>query len=110
MKRLIGVIITILVMYAIYNDLSHGSLPSKIKENEAVTVSTPPTSLEAPYFEEVIKPGDTVISIIEKNLNDPIPVSISTLVSDFQKLNEGRKPEEIQIGKRYKFPTYQESE
>lgn len=108
LKRLIVAIITILVLYSIYHDLSKGSLPQEITEKIAVPVST--DIPEAAYFEEMVKPGDTVLSIMEKNTGEPIPVSITTLIQDFQKLNEGKNPEEIQIGKRYKFPRYKEHE
>jgi hypothetical protein len=52
-----------------------------------------------------MQPGDTLLSIVEKEKgksNHPI----ETIISDFQSLNEGLKPENMQIGKTYKIPVY----
>ena len=57
------------------------------------------------YKEILIKPGDTLLSIIEKDKeakNQPI----EEIISDFQSLNEGLQPENMQIGKTYKIPIY----
>lgn len=104
MKRLIGLLITVIVIYSIYFDLSHGTLPTV--ENEQPTMAKPVTSESAHYFEKEIKPGDTVLSIIEKQLQESVPVPISEVVSDFKKLNDGVAPQEIQPGKTYRFPNY----
>lgn len=107
MKRLFGAMIVILVLYVIYHDMTEGTLPSVKNENLSVPAST---SSEIPFIEEVVQPGDTVLTIVEKNSQHPLPVSITKLISDFQRLNEGEKPEEIQIGENYKFPTYPQGE
>lgn len=110
LKRLVVAFITVLVLYVIYYDLTKGSitLPEEQTEEQAVPASN--TSSKIPFSEEVVKPGDTVISIVEKNSNHPLPVSISKVISDFQKLNDGTNPVEIQIGKQYKFPTYKKAD
>jgi hypothetical protein len=104
MKKLAGFLFLILVVYSIYNDLNSGSLPTPVSTNkiEAKTVSQETT----PYFEQEIHPGDTVLSILERNLDGPLPVSITEAVADFQELNNGTPPEEIIIGNSYKFPNY----
>ena len=104
MKQLLGAMLTVLVLYSIYYDLSSGSLPTKEQEEISVPVSNKVS--ESTYFEVVIKPGDTVLSIMDRHSKEPIPVSISNLIIEFQELNNGISPEEIQIGKRYKFPSY----
>lgn len=103
MKRLFGAIIIVLILYVIYHDLNDGTLPTENKKNDAIPVST---VTDMTYIEEVVKPGDTVLTIVKKNSQNPLPVSITKLIADFQKLNAGKKPEEIQIGENYKFPTY----
>lgn len=108
MKKLIGALFTVLVLYVIYHDITLGTLPEKKEENAAVPVST--TNVDIPSIEKIVKPGDTVLSIVEKNSKQSLPVSISKIIVDFQKLNEGKKPEEIQIGKTYKFPIYEQPE
>jgi hypothetical protein len=104
MKRLFIAIFTLLLLYSIYYDLTSGSLPTKETKNVAVPVTN--MSNNDDFFEATVKPGDTVLSIMEKHLKEPLPVSITKLITDFQALNKGKQPEEIQIGKRYKFPNY----
>lgn len=112
MKRLVTVLVTVLVLYVIYYDLNHGTLPAitteqteqkpKAKEN----TDTPPS----PYFEQTVQNGDTVMSIIENHLDGSVPVPITDVVSDFKKLNHDLPPQEIQSGKKYKFPDYRGEE
>jgi hypothetical protein len=103
MKRLIGFLVGILVIYVIYYDLNHGTLPSVHEQKiKAANTEQPPI----PYFEKNVLPGDTVLSIVENRIDGPIPVSISEVVEHFHLLNDGKKPEDIQIGKTYKFPDY----
>lgn len=103
MKRFIGLLVGILVIYVIYYDLNHGTLPSA-KEQKIEAFNTVQPSI--PYFEKHVEPGDTVLSIVEKRINGPLPVSISEAIEHFQLLNDGMRPEDIQIGKTYKFPDY----
>lgn len=103
MKRLIGLLGGVLVIYVIYYDLNHGTLPSvKEQKIEASNAELP----SMPYFEKRVEPGDTVLSIVEKRINGPLPVSISKVIKHFQLLNDGMRPEDIQIGKTYRFPDY----
>ena len=51
-----------------------------------------------PAFEKEVEPGETVISIVEHQIEKPLPVSIEELIQDFRKLNPGQAPEKIQIG------------
>ncbi|MCJ8006841.1 hypothetical protein ACFFF5_01020 [Lederbergia wuyishanensis] len=106
MKKIVAFIAISILIYSVYYDLTIGVIPrssaasSKLVENQPIPVEKEPiTSVE-------IKPGDTVISIIEGLQQGPLPVPISQVVLDFQELNEGIKPEQIQIGKTYQFPVY----
>ncbi|MBS4217140.1 hypothetical protein KHA96_02295 [Bacillus sp. FJAT-49711] len=109
MKRIAALIATIILIYSVYFDLTTGVIPRSSAESSAqmVDVQTIPVQHD-PFIEIEIKPGDTVISIIEKLLQGPLPVPISQVVSDFEELNNGTKPEQIQIGEKYKFPVYNE--
>lgn len=103
MKKLMGALLLCLVIYVIHFDLTVGTLPpSTFQQTKAV--QTDKTAL--PYFETMVKPGDTVITIVEHHLNKPLPVSIHNLVTDFRKLNSKLTSDQIQIGKTYKFPDY----
>ena len=109
MKKLFGFLFAILVIYVIYLDLTVGTLPAsnstqvevKVEKN---TTKSPETTISS--FEEKVKPGETVISIVEHQLQKPLPVPIAELIEDFQTLNTGKSPEEIQIGATYHFPDY----
>ncbi|MDZ5470974.1 hypothetical protein SM124_04325 (plasmid) [Bacillus sp. 31A1R] len=103
MKRLLGFLMFILVMYVVYYDLSQGTLPA-IAEPTMVTTTTEETTIS--YFEKKVEHGDTVLSVIEKQLDQSIPVSIEKVVNDFIELNAGLKPEQIKFGQTYKFPNY----
>lgn len=92
----------ILVLYVIYYDLSQGTLPA-IAEPKVVS-NTQETLI--PYFEKKVDHGDTVLSVVEKQLDQSIPVSIEKVVNDFKELNDGLKPEQIKFGQSYKFPDY----
>jgi hypothetical protein len=104
MKRIAGILLSVLVIYVIYYDLSQGTLPAG--KEQVLEASTQPAESGMSYFEKKVSPGETVLSIVELNLDGPIPVSIDEVVSDFSKLNSGMEPEEINSGKTYKFPKY----
>ncbi|MFK4997661.1 LysM peptidoglycan-binding domain-containing protein [Bacillus sp. N9] len=61
---------------------------------------------EPPYTLIKVKQGDTVLSIMEALSEQPLSVSIEQTVDDFIELNDGMKPDQIQIGQVYKFPLY----
>jgi hypothetical protein len=111
MKKLVAFLFIVLVLFSIYNDFNHGSLPAAVHDDN---IKVEPVSIQEnnvqqeniPYFEKEILPGDTVLSVLEEELNEPIPVPITEVVTDFEELNEGIKPEDIKFGKSYKFPKY----
>jgi hypothetical protein len=106
MKKLFGALITLLIFYIIFFDLKHGTLPSAEQKVEAIETVINTTTENVPFFEEKVKSGDTVLTIVENKLKAQIPVSIDEIVNDFSLLNEGITPEKIQIGKTYRFPDY----
>ena len=112
MKKLAGILILVVVIYAIYNDLSAGTLPAAnmqkidtVEKEEMVKKETEGTT-GIPYFKHEVKPGDTVLSVLDSNSKTPLAVPVSQAVEDFKKLNEGTDPQKIQFGKTYKFPDY----
>ncbi|MBM7651650.1 hypothetical protein [Neobacillus cucumis] len=111
MKKLIGFLLSILVIYVIYYDLTVGTLPTSPAQKvdakvEQVTPSSSLNSTTIPSFDAKVEPGDTVMSIVEHRINKSLPVSITELIEDFQTLNGGKSPEKIQIGLTYHFPDY----
>jgi hypothetical protein len=103
MNKFFCTLAIIIVCYSIFFDLRYGTLPSVPKREEEVAVAS---TMKSSFFEEKVQAGDTVLSIVENNLNAQIPVSIHKVVNDFQELNAGLSPERIQIGKIYRFPDY----
>lgn len=107
MKKLFGILLSILVLYVIYYDLTVGTLPTSApKPVDAKVEQSTPSKTDLPSFDAKVKPGDTVISIVEHKINKSLPVPIPDLIEDFQTLNGGKSPEKIQIGSTYHFPDY----
>ncbi|MDF2858550.1 MAG: hypothetical protein K0Q87_4401 [Neobacillus sp.] len=107
MKRFFMALLGLLTIYVIYIDLTDGTLPNAYtQKSEVVIATTASTKTSIPAFEKEVQPGETVISIVESQLNKPLPISIEELILDFKKLNPGQAPEKIQIGVTYQFPDY----
>ncbi len=96
-------ILFLLILHTTYYDLTTGTLPQPNVEPEAAEVIAPQQG-SAPYVVYQIKAGDTVLSLVEE-ANGSVPVSIEDIVHDFETLNQ-IPPTKIQIGKKYKIPTY----
>ncbi|WP_079509767.1 LysM peptidoglycan-binding domain-containing protein [Mesobacillus jeotgali] len=115
MKKLAGFIVFIVLTYAIYNDLSIGTLPAMNSQNPDIKESEQKENIkkadrqrqpEIPYFEHEVKPGDTVLSVLDSISDSPLNVPVSQAVDDFKKLNDGTDPQKIKFGNTYKFPDY----
>ncbi|MCR8847166.1 hypothetical protein NQ095_02000 [Rossellomorea sp. SC111] len=122
MKRMAIFFGIIILLYSVYYDLNKGTLRLLYKEatvatsqplvngnqrelsEEPVNRGEDPSSLS--YVEMEVKPGDTVLSLVEDLLDGSIPVSIDQVITDFEELNDV-PPAKIQIGKTYKIPNYQ---
>ncbi|WP_456274023.1 hypothetical protein [Bacillus sp. AK031] len=112
MKKLYIFLVIMIVSYSIYYDLKAGSLP-KVAEVTVTVHNQPSHENEEPvqanspeYFTVKVKSGDTILSLMEQQLDGPLPVPIDQLITDFEILNEGQSPHEIQIGRSYKLPNY----
>lgn len=112
MKKIAAFLVLSLIVYAIYNDLTAGTLPAasmhKIEaaSKEMNVKNKNKTAAAIPYFEHVVKPGDTVLSVLDRISQTPLQVSVTKAVEDFKQLNGGTDPHKIQFGKTYKFPDY----
>ncbi|BBW95582.1 hypothetical protein MKY25_06160 [Geobacillus sp. FSL W8-0032] len=103
MKKLILVLILSLASYIVYRDLSIGTFPVPA-QTTAATVQPKPVKI--PYRTVTVRPGDTLLSIVEQERNGPIPVPLEQLIRDFERLNPGERAQTLQIGKTYKVPIY----
>ncbi|KWW21656.1 MULTISPECIES: hypothetical protein [Bacillaceae] len=109
MKRLLLFISFCFTLFIIYFDLTTGTLPTPQPPASTVQPAVPASQQQpaptAAFKEITMKPGDTLLSIVETQKGgDNKPME--TIISDFQSLNEGMKPENMQIGKTYKIPVY----
>jgi len=102
MKKLIFLILIVLVIYSAYFDVTKGTLPTT-----AIPVTAKQTEESFPYKEIKIQSGDTLLTIMERE-EGVLSKPIHTIMVDFQELNNGVSPHELQIGKTYKFPVYAE--
>ncbi|AEV20083.1 LysM peptidoglycan-binding domain-containing protein [Geobacillus sp. G4] len=103
MKKFIFLLLLFLSSYIVYRDLVIGTLhPSS--ETAAAVVQSKQAAI--PYRTVTIRPGDTLLSIIEKELNGPLPVPLEQLIRDFERLNPGEHAQTLKIGKTYKVPIY----
>ncbi|WP_240376641.1 hypothetical protein [Bacillus piscicola] len=106
MKKLLLFLLFILIAVSAYYDVTTGTLMTTSLENE--TGSAPPPSFDGVQRVEVtVEPGQTVLTIVEKLHNGPVPASINQITQDFKKLNNGLLPENIQVDKPYVFPIYE---
>ncbi|WP_026692884.1 hypothetical protein [Peribacillus kribbensis] len=119
MRRLLYVLSFFFLLFIIYYDLTAGTIPVRhsVTSSGKLHVTEEPQEQEnkqenktdagIPFTETKIEAGDTILSIIEQRegkLNKPI----EDVIADFRKLNNGKEPEDIQIGKSYKIPRYKE--
>lgn len=113
MKKLGFLMVTIFLIYIIQYDIRYGTLiPVKavpVSTQTAESSSPGKAKTTAPYIKVKVKAGDTVLSIVEQLTHRSIPVSMDKVIADFKALNKGISPENIQIGKEYKFPVYKKT-
>ncbi|XXM73725.1 hypothetical protein ACQ0QQ_07490 [Lysinibacillus sphaericus] len=120
MKRMFIFFGIIILLYSVYYDLNKGTLnlltekestsatsrPREMKkENVESAALTAETDVSQTYIEKEIKPGDTVLSLVEESMQGSLSVSIEQVVTDFEELNN-TTPGKIQIGRTYKIPLY----
>jgi hypothetical protein len=110
MKRLGVLMAIIFVIYIVQYDIKYGTLPhakgvpvSATAEEASAQKSSKP---DISYLTVKVNAGDTVLSIVEQLAQDSVPVPIQQVVKDFKTLNNRISPEDIQIGREYKFPLY----
>ena len=113
MKKIIGLISVLIVLYSVYFDLKFGTIPnatfaSTVNKAEVKNTQSKPASKEQNFKIIEVKPGDTVLSIAAKLQKNHSNVAVDKVIKDFTKLNPGVEPKDIQIGQIYRFPIYQQ--
>ncbi|WP_409297661.1 hypothetical protein V1498_06505 [Peribacillus sp. SCS-26] len=109
MKRIIYLLVLCFILFIIYYDLTSGTLQKQASATPAEQAEPPEkaerTEPRMDYVEVQIEPGDTILSLIEEQ-EGKITEPIENIIKDFQALNQGLSPEDIQIGRTYKIPSY----
>ncbi|QOR65544.1 hypothetical protein IM538_17280 [Cytobacillus suaedae] len=110
MKKFIGVLLALFLLYIVYHDVTQGTLPSMKEQPVAAAeqVSQPVESQKIPFQTVTIKAGDTVLSLTESLSN--VNVSIEKIIADFENLNPKATANSIIIGREYKIPVYSKGE
>lgn len=98
-KRLSIYALIVLISYVVYYDIAFGTFPKTITKE--VTNET-----DIQYQTIIIKSGDTLLTVVEQISSGTIP-SPDIIITDFQTLNHGITPNNLQVGTTYKIPIYQ---
>ncbi|ALC89923.1 hypothetical protein AM500_09135 [Bacillus sp. FJAT-18017] len=104
MKKFIAFIFSLALFISVYVDLTRGTLPAAV--TVPIQVNEETSSPSQPYFKATVKPGQTLLSIVEEFNSGDTGVPVSKLISDFEALNPGTSPKTMQVGKTYLFPSY----
>ena len=98
MRKIIALLAVIIIAISMYYDLKFGTIPAH---------SIPPQTENSNYYMTVkIKPGDTVLSIMEKLHENFDSMQIEQIMHDFQLLNPNADPYSLKEGTLYYFPYY----
>jgi LysM repeat protein len=111
LKKIIGLIAVLVVLYSVYYDLKFGTIPNatfaSTVHKPGVKNTQPKPAVKEQNFKIIeVKPGDTVLSIAAKLQKNNSNVAVDKVIQDFTKLNPGVQPKDIQIGQIYRFPIY----
>ncbi|MBM7584693.1 hypothetical protein JOC86_001230 [Bacillus pakistanensis] len=109
MKRAFYFLLVLIVLYSVYYDLNTGTLPKSSTIATTGQAQESNASMESDDNKSLtikVKPGDTVLSLVEEHRQGSSEVAIDQIIKDFEELNDGLNPEDIQIGKTYYFPVY----
>lgn len=95
--------LAILLCASIYHDLTSGLISTEIEKD----VQTP-TSNSTSYntVKVKLKPGDTILSIVEKYNDTTLTIDVDQIITDFQKLNNDAEPYKLKTNHYYYFPVY----
>jgi hypothetical protein len=103
MKKFLAFIFSLALLISVYVDLTRGTLPAVTAPLQVHEETSSPSQ---PHFKAKVKPGQTLLSIVEEFKAGDTGVPVSKLISDFETLNPGTSPETMQVGKTYLFPSY----
>ncbi|AXF54718.1 hypothetical protein [Salicibibacter kimchii] len=108
MKKWIWILAIATVAFAIYYDVSRGTLPVADSSPETANETVEVTETHFDHTVDVeIEAGQTVLTIVEQLHDVGMPMKMEAIKNDFQYLNEGQPPEQLREGQVYTFPLYE---
>ncbi|SFA42196.1 hypothetical protein SAMN05216169_100588 [Anoxybacillus pushchinoensis] len=102
MKKLLILFMLVAICAIAYHDVTKGTIHTIHAEKTVKQTN------ELPYREVTVQRGDTLLSIIEREMNGKLPVPIDQLITDFQALNPHVNAHSLQAGKTYRIPLYKQ--
>ncbi|MBM7569649.1 hypothetical protein [Aquibacillus albus] len=129
LKKIFLTILTLLFIISIFKDLTVGTViqpinqvpldPSEKQEEQSNEENHPEVTSSSKkdqnvYMEtdryqviqQTTKPGDTVLSIIDSLNQNISSVQMEQIIHDFEQLNPGVNPHQIEPNSSYFFPVY----
>ena len=100
MKKLLILFMLVAICAIAYHDVTKGTIHTIHAEKTVKQTN------ELPYREVTVQRGDTLLSIVERDIDGKLPVSINQLIVDFQTLNPHVNAHSLQVGKTYRIPYY----
>ncbi|MDL4841530.1 hypothetical protein [Aquibacillus rhizosphaerae] len=79
------------------------SKPEEVKSNDN---NQPDETVRFKVKSYTAMPGDTVLSIVESLNNEKDSIQMEQIITDFEQLNPGISPHEIETNTTYLFPIY----
>ncbi|QQK75866.1 hypothetical protein HUG15_09995 [Salicibibacter cibarius] len=108
MKKWFWILAIATVAFAIYYDISRGTLPVADSSPETAGETVEITETHFDHTVDVeIEAGQTLLSIVEQLHDEGMPMDMGQIKNDFQYLNDGQSPEQLHEGQMYTFPLYE---
>ncbi|WP_217586721.1 hypothetical protein [Lentibacillus saliphilus] len=102
-KRMTVYVFLYLLVTSVYHDITTGT---GFEQNTTEPSSPSSSTIDDQSVVKVkIRPGDTVLSIMEQIHSDSNKIEIDTIIEDFRKLNPKADPYHLKVGNVYYFPT-----
>lgn len=115
MRPIVLLIIFVIVAFCIQVDLTSGTIPISLSENEGIETDEVSSMeeevqvpLDLPYQMIIVEPGQTVYGIVQElHHQQSFAVPIHEVLEDFELLNPGVSAHQLLAHEQYKFPLYE---
>ncbi|QDI89804.1 hypothetical protein EPH95_00280 [Salicibibacter halophilus] len=105
MKKWFWILAIATIIFAIYYDVTRGTLPVVDPSPETTNETMEITQTHFDHTVDVeIEAGQTLLTIVEQLHDEGMPMDMAAIKNDFQYLNDGQPPEQLHEGNVYTFP------